>query len=332
MSRRIRVIFGAIVSVLALSSCASINIDAVPLPGNSYRDGYDITFEFANVLNLPDQAKIMLNGTKVGVVRKVTVTARGVEVTARLDHGVTVPSTIHAVLQQSTVLGETFVALEPGSDAHSAAAPLRPGSRIPIDQTTSPPQLEDTLANMANFIGSGSIQRLQNTVININRVTPQRTAEIRAIASRVATDLADLANNIDAVDVLLRGLSESAHVAAAHTPKFKTWFSPEGITGFRYAFLATHFVAPIMPTLGSVYYYGNWLTPLLNSLGAAFQSIQRSKWAFEEEWHRWMGLFTKQFLPAQKYPAINITSIVGPDGRELIGNVQEVLRMIGAPQ
>lgn len=329
MSRRTRLAIVAILSGLALSSCASLNVDNVPLPGNSYRDGYDITLEFANVLNLPDHAKVMLNGTKVGVVQKVTLTARGVDVTARLDHGVAVPSTIHAVLQQATVLGDTYVALEQGSDTHSTAAPLRPGRRIPLTQTTSPPQLEDTLANLGNFIGSGSIQRAQNTVITINRVTPPR-AEIRAIASRAATDLADLADNIDEVDLLLKGLSGSAEVAAAYTPKFKTWFSPLGITGFRGAFIVTHFVAPIVPTLGSLYYYGYWLTPLLNSVGDALESIQRSKWAFEDEWHRWLRLVNEQILPEQKYPAINITSIVGPDGRELSGNVREVLRMIGA--
>jgi phospholipid/cholesterol/gamma-HCH transport system substrate-binding protein len=36
------------------------------------------------------------------------------------------------------------------------------------------------------------------------------------------------------------------------------------------------------------------------------------------------------FLPVDKYPAINITSIIGPDGRELSGNVQDVLRILGA--
>jgi virulence factor Mce-like protein len=329
MSTRIRLTIAAIVSGVALSSCASLNVDVIPLPGNSYRDGYDLILEFANVLNLPDHAKVMLNGTKVGVVRKVTLTARGVDVTARLDHGVAVPSTIHAVLQQATVLGDTYVALEQGSDTHSTAAQLRPGSRIPTAQTTSPPQLEDTLANLANFIGSGSIQRAQNTVIGINRVTPPR-AEVRAIASRAATDLADLADNIDEVDLLLKGLSESAEVAAAYTPKFKTWLSPLGVTGFHGAFIVTHFVAPIVPTLGSLYYYGYWLTPLLNSIGDALESVQRSKWAFEDEWHRWQRLVTEQILPEQKHPAINITSIVGPDGRELSGNVEEVLRMIGA--
>jgi hypothetical protein len=59
-------------------------------------------------------------------------------------------------------------------------------------------------------------------------------------------------------------------------------------------------------------------------------AVQRSKWAFEDEVPAWRRLFTDFFLPQDKYPAINITSIVGPDGRELSGNVQDVLRMLGA--
>jgi hypothetical protein len=52
--------------------------------------------------------------------------------------------------------------------------------------------------------------------------------------------------------------------------------------------------------------------------------------AGEAEIPKYRRLFTDMFLPVDKYPAINITSIVGPDGRELSGNVQEVLRILGA--
>ena len=57
-------------------------------------------------------------------------------------------------------------------------------------------------------------------------------------------------------------------------------------------------------------------------------SIQNGR--FDEEVPRWQHLVTEYLSPERKYPAINITSIVGPDGRELSGNVQQVLRMIGA--
>jgi len=328
MRSRARSAIAAIAGSLVLSSCASLNVDAVPLPGSDYSDGYDIVIEFANVLNLPARAKVVMGGTKVGVVTNVTLTSGGVEVTSRIDHDVAVPSNIHSVLQQATVLGDTYLALEraPGADS---AAPLRPGGRVPVAQTTSPPQLEDTLATLANFVGSGSIQRAQNSVVKINRITPPRP-EVREIASRAAADLSDLSNNIDNVDLWLKGLSETADVMDVNTPSFKYWFTPEGVAGFHHDFFIAHYIAPLLPTLGTVYYNGHWLIPALSSITDALEAIQHSKWAFDEELPRWQHLVTNYFLPERKYPAINITSIVGPDGRELSGNVQQVLRMIGA--
>lgn len=317
-----------ITSATVLSSCSSLNVDALPISTSGYRGGYDIVIEFSNVLNLPERAKVVMDGTKVGDVTKVALTSSGVDVTSRIDDDVVVPSNIHSVLQQATVLGDTYVALERAPGAESAP-PLGPGGRIPIAQTTSPPQLEDTIASMANFIGSGSIQRAQNTVININRITPPRP-EIHEIASRAAVDLSDLSNNINNVDLWLQGLSESANVMYANTQTFKYWLSPAGVMGFHHNFILTHYLAPLLPTLGTIYYDGYWLVPALSSIGDALEAIQHSKWAFDEEAPRWRQLFTDYFLPERKYPAINITSIVGPDGRELSGNVEQVLRMIGA--
>lgn len=327
MRARISRAFAAMLSVVLLSSCSSLTVDLVPLPGQSNQGGYDIVLEFASVLNLPDRAKVVMDGTKVGVVREITLTARGVDVTVGIDDNVAVPSSARAVLQQATVLGDTYVALERAGD--SSAIPLPPGGRIPVAQTTSPPQLEDTLANLATFTGSGAIQRAQNTVIGINRITPARP-EIREIASRAAVDLSDLANNLDNVDLWLQGIADSGQVASTYTPSFSTWFSPTGIAGFRTVFLVTHFLAPILPTIGSIYFNGYWLVPLLESLGDALETSQRVKWSVEDEWHRWLRLVTEQVLPEKRYPAINITSIVGPDGRELSGNVEQVLHMIGA--
>jgi phospholipid/cholesterol/gamma-HCH transport system substrate-binding protein len=327
-SRTLPLAVAAITVALTLSSCASLNVDAVPVPGSNYTGGHEIVIEFASVLNLPARAKVVMDGTRVGVVTNVTLTSRGVDVTSEIDQDVDVPSNIHAVLQQATVLGDTYVALERPPDAGSAP-PLGPGGRIPVTQTTSPPQLEDTIANMANFIGSGSIQRAQNSVININRITPPRP-EIRQMASRAAADLSDLSKNIDDVDLWLKGLSESANVMYVGTPSFKYWFTQQGVRGFHHDFIPTHFLAPLLPTLGTVYFNGYWLIPALSGITDAFEAVQHSKWAFDEELPRWQHLVTDFYLPERKYPAINIMSIVGPDGRELSGNVQQVLRMIGA--
>ncbi len=331
MIRRSRLLAGvlAAATVLTVSSCAAINVDALPQPGPSYDDGYDVVMQFSSVLNLPDRAKVVLDGVTVGVVSKVSLSSADVDVTARMKHGVVVPSNIKAVLQQATVLGDIYVALErPAADAGPAPA-LERGGVIPVTQTTSPPQLEDTIASLANFVSSGSIQRAQNTIIRLNRVVPS-SDEVRILTGRVETDLSALAGNLDSVDRLLDGVAASAAVVKNRVPDLQYLFSPNGQLGFEHLVAVLNYIGTILPSVGSITLGGYWLVPFLNSLADSAGALQMSKVAGEAEIPKYRKVFTDMFLPVDKYPAINITSIVGPDGRELSGNVQDVLRILGA--
>lgn len=328
-----RLVAGAIATatVITVSSCASISVDRLPKPGPSYSDGYDLVMQFDSVLNLPERAKVVLDGVTVGVVENMTLTEKAVEVTARMGRGVVVPSDINAVLQQATVLGDIYVALErPPAGATQVRAPaLAPGGVIPVAQTTSPPQLEDTIAGLANFVSSGSIQRAQNTIIRLNRVAPS-SDEVRILTGRIETDLTDLARNIDRVDELLDSTAKTAAVVNSNIPNFQFYFSPVGIRGFEHLISIMNYVGNILPTIGSITLGGYWLVPFLNSLADSVGALQESKVAGELEIPKFRRIFDEFFLPVDKFPAINITSIIGPDGRELSGNVQDVLRILGA--
>jgi len=328
-----RTLFSIAVSVLScavLSSCAAINVNDLPQPGKNYAGGYDIVLEFASVLNLPDRAKVVMDGTPVGVVQSVRVAKDAVDVTARIDKAVKVPSGIRAVLQQATVLGDIYVALDRPTDGANVGVPLTAGGRIPLAQTTSPPQLEDTIASLANFVASGSIQRIQNSIIAVNQVTPQRAEQVRAIAARVSQNLADLSDNIDTVDKWLGGVTDTVNVMTESIPRLHWWFSRPGMAAWDKITQGTIGVGVLLPSVGSIYTGGFWLVPLLNSLGIAVGDVQKSKWAIEGEYAPWRKLFTDIFLPEDKYPAMNITSVQTADGREISGNVQDVLRMLGA--
>lgn len=314
---------------IAVSSCASLNANSLPHPGGNYGGGYDIVIEFANVLNLPDKAKVVMDGTTIGVVQGVAVGKSDVDVTARIDPSVKVPSNVNAVLQQATVLGDIYVALNRPTDAGGGAA-LPGGGRIPVAQTTSPPQLEDTLANLANFVASGSIQRVQSAIININRVTPARAGQVREIATRVTQDLADLSNNIETVDQWLNGVSETGSVLASRMPQVQYWFSPAGMLAWNRTTESSVAISTLLPSIGSIYTGGFWLVPLLQSLGIAVGAVQKSKVAIEGEYPAWRQLFTDMFLPQDKYPAMNITSVETADGRDITGRTQDILRMLGA--
>jgi phospholipid/cholesterol/gamma-HCH transport system substrate-binding protein len=330
MSRRTLSVVATAVAATLLSSCAAITVDALPQPGSPPGRLYDVVIEFSNVLNLPDRAKVVMDGNTVGVVRRVDLKSDHVDVTAEIEASVTVPTNTRATLQQSTVLGDTYVALERPPADQSATTAVLAGGRVPLAQTTSPPQLEDTLANIANFVGSGAIQRAQNTIIGINHVSPAKADDLRSMVSRVAVDLSDLSNNMDNVDKWLDGVSGTAAVLKGNDPTYQYWFSPAGMLGFDRATTAASYIGTVLPSVGSIYSGGFWLVPLLNSLGDAVGAVQKGKWDFEAEAPKWRRLFTEDFLPVDKNPAINITSITGPDGREMIGNVQDVLRILGA--
>jgi virulence factor Mce-like protein len=317
------------VVLVTLSGCASISPNSLPQPGKTYSGGYDIILQFDNVLNLPERAKVVMGGTEVGVVTKVAVARHSVDVTARIAPGVRVPTNVHAALQQATVLGDIFLTLDAPRD-QPPAPPVAAEATIPLAQTTSPPQLEDTIAHLSNFVTSGSIQRLQNTVIGLNRVVPPEQGAVRRLSSQVAADLSDLSDNIDTVDQWLGGVQGTTNVLDTRLSSAQYWFSPKGMLSFDRAFELSTYLASIFPSVGSVYIGGYWLVPLLNSLVDATGALQQSKWAFEDEWPAWRKLFTEDFLPQDKNPAINITSIVGPDGREMSGNVADVLRILGA--
>lgn len=327
----------AATTVLSVSSCAAISVNQLPQAGPSYDDGYDLVMQFQSVLNLPDRAKVVLDGVTVGVVSRVALGDRDVNVTARMGHGVVVPSDIHAILQQATVLGDIYVALErPTANATEAPPPrtaqapaLAPGATIPLSQTTSPPQLEDTIASLANFVSSGSIQRAQNTIIRLNRIAPPAD-EIRVLTGRIKTDLSALANNLDRVDGVLNGLTNTAVVADDRLPELQYLTSPVGQRAWEYVSRFGDYTATVLPGVGSITLGGYWLVPFLNSLADSVGAVQQSKVAGEAEIPKYRRIFTDLFLPVDKYPAINITSIVGPDGRELSGNVQDVLRILGA--
>ncbi|MDO3402710.1 MlaD family protein [Mycolicibacterium neoaurum] len=331
MTRRLRPFAAAVAAACAftLSSCASLDVNAMPQPSAAYDDGYDVVMQFESVLNLPGRAKVVLDGVTVGVVSKVALTDDDVEVTARVAPGVAIPSDIRAVLQQATVLGDIYIALERAPAGAAPAPALTPGAIVPLAQTISPPQLEDTIASLANFISSGSIQRAQNTIIRLNRVVPS-SDEVRTLTARVETTLTALSENIDRVDELLDGASRTADKVYGHLPQLEYWFSPTGQKGFEHLIALANYTSTVLPGIGSITLGGYWLVPFLNSAADAMGALQQSKVATESEIPLYRKLFTDFFLPADKYPAINITSIIGPDGRELSGNVQDVLRILGA--
>ncbi|WP_067856101.1 MlaD family protein [Nocardia shimofusensis] len=314
--------------VLATSAC-SLGPDDLPSVRGGIGDGHAVYIEFAGIMNLPGGADVMMDGLRVGEVREVTVQPDTVKVTVKLKEGLQVPTDVRAVIRQDTLLGDTYIALDHG-EVDSAGPFLAPEATIPVERTSSPPQLEDTMAVLAYFVNGGSIQRIQDAMGRINAVMPAQ-GDVRRLASVVATDLRDLAGGTGEIDRLLDGFDATAVAVNSRSEMLTTIFSQDAEHYWRrVAVSIVSYISQILPSVGSVYEGGLWLVPMLNSL-AATGGVVRGIWDEGPATTAKLADFLRlTVLPFAENPSVNLRSIESSNGDQLVADVENLLRMLGA--
>lgn len=334
-STRLKIGGGAIALsclVFGTTGC-SLGPNDLPSVRGGVSNGYQIRLNFSSVMNLPAGADVMLNGLRVGEVKSVQVKPDAVTVTAELTGSTRVPADVHAVIRQDTLLGDTYIGLD--QDPDSAAGPaLPPGGVVPVDHTTSPPQLEDTIAVLAYFVNGGSIQKVEDAMTRINKVMPT-LADVRNLASVVSTDLHDLSGHTAEIDRMLDGISGTGAAVDAHGSALAMMFSPDqSHTGTyywrRWAVSIVSYVSLVLPSIGSIFEGGLWMIPMLDSLANAGGTI-RSTWDSGPTAAEKLSNFIRtSILPFAQHPSVNIRSIDTPQGDRSVADVENVLRMLGA--
>ncbi|MGQ4601583.1 MlaD family protein [Nocardia sp. R6R-6] len=332
LSNRITTGAGAIMLcgvVLTATSC-SLGPNDVPSFQSGASDGYDITLHFTSVMNLPTGAKVMMDGLRIGQVEKVDASGSDVTVTAGISADARVPSNVHAVIRQDTLLGDTYIGLDQNPSGRDTAS-LPPSGNIPIGQTTSPPQLEDTLAVLAYFVNGGSIQRVQDTMSRINAVLPA-VADLRKLATIVAGDLDDLAQNTATIDRTLTAIDQLAlSIDDKSATLQQVLFEDSALKYWRmtFQFVWSH-VSKIVPSIGSIFEGGFWMVPMLESL-AGTAELGRGMWDTTPATVGKVADFLRTaVLPFVQNPSVNIRSVESPQGDQLVGDMENLLRMLGA--
>ncbi|WP_280343284.1 MlaD family protein [Nocardia neocaledoniensis] len=314
--------------VFATSSC-SVGPNDLPVFRGTPNNGYDVTLEFASVMNLPAGAHVMMDGLKVGAVDAVDLAADSVRVTVTLDGGTQVPTDVRAVIRQNTLLGDTYIGLDRPFEGATGAF-LSAGSTVPVERTSSPPQLEDTIAVLAHFVNGGSIQRVQEAMSKINTVMPEML-DLQHMASTVAVDLRDLAGNTGEIDRFLEGLDATAQSVNNRSDIVSTVFTDNAVHfWYRWAHNIVGYVSKALPAIGSIFEGGLWMVPMLESL-ADTASMGRGIWDDAPTTAAKLSEFLRlTLLPFVENPSINVLSVESAKGDQMIADVENVLRMLGA--
>jgi phospholipid/cholesterol/gamma-HCH transport system substrate-binding protein len=201
----------------------------LPLPGGSAMDGkgYTVTVQFADVLDLVPQSAVKVNDVTVGRVVRIAVDGWTARVTLHVDKSVRLPANATAQLQQTSLLGEKYVALS----APEGVAPqgkLSNGAVIPLARTSRDPQVEDVLGALSLLLNGGGVAQLKVITTELNNATHGNESSIRDLVSQLDTlvggldaQKSQIVKALDAVDALSARLNDQkADLATAldHLP------------------------------------------------------------------------------------------------------------------
>ncbi|MCR1786508.1 MCE family protein [Nocardioides carbamazepini] len=241
-ARRWAAVTGALAFVL--SGCGlGGGIYDVPLPGGADvgNDPMTITVDFTDVVDLVPQSSVKVSNIAVGRVSDIELNPDGLSarVTLVVRNDLDLPENTGARLQQSSLLGEKYIALvRPSTPA--GGGELRTGSHIGLAATSQVAEVEQVLGAVSTVLNGGAVGKFQEISRELQKVAEGRPEQIRdflrttrvfvesldarkdAIASALDS-LADLSATLDddkdKIATALEGLSPGMKVLAEQRPQ-----------------------------------------------------------------------------------------------------------------
>jgi phospholipid/cholesterol/gamma-HCH transport system substrate-binding protein len=201
----------AAVSLLA-TGCEFDGAYDLPLPGSPVDEdnSYEVTAEFADILNVVPRSPVMVDDVTVGEVTEVERVGWNARVTLRIREDVVLPDNAIADIRQVSLLGEKYVALEPPAE-NASPNPLGNGDNIKLEDTGRNPEVEEVLGALSFLLSGGGVAQLGIIVEELNHVMSGRTERLRAL-------LGSLENVVGTLDEqkadIIRALESMNNLAA----------------------------------------------------------------------------------------------------------------------
>ncbi|MFI5778385.1 MCE family protein [Nocardia sp. NPDC051570] len=213
-ARRTAVALAASIGVLAASGCG-LTVESLPLPKPGVSgDTYTVHAVFANALNLPDQAKVKIGGSDVGVVSHIETKNFQAVVDLTIRKDIELPTDATAELRQATPLGDVFVAVsKPKSEP--GARLLKTGDTIGIDKTSAGATVEELLLSISMLFNGGGVAALGKLTSELDSVVGGRPDQLADLIKQMTSVTGTLHANSDRIDSTLTGFSALADTIEA---------------------------------------------------------------------------------------------------------------------
>ncbi|MEU6560132.1 MCE family protein [Nocardia nova] len=204
------------ISATVLASGCGLTVDSLPLPkpGQS-GETYTVHAIFANALNLPDQAKVKIGGSDVGVVTHIETKNYQAIVDMDVRKDITLPVDSTAELRQATPLGDVFVALsKPKSDANTQM--LKSGDTIGIEHTSAGATVEELLLSVSMLFNGGGVAALTKLTSELDSVVGGRPDQLASLIKQMTSVTGTLHADSDRIDSVLNGFDALANTIEAN--------------------------------------------------------------------------------------------------------------------
>jgi phospholipid/cholesterol/gamma-HCH transport system substrate-binding protein len=214
-------------AALVLSGCGFKGVYSLPLPGAAGAGGdtYTVGVQLADVLDLVPYSAVKVNGATVGHVKSISVQGHHALVMCRLPNTVVLPANAVARVEQTSVLGEKFVEIEPPHGL-TPAGRLADGDTIPLSRTATDASVEEVLGALSMLLNGGGINQLHTITHELSTSLDGRSGTARDLLGRLR-DFAGGLNKqrgaiLDAIDGLDRLAGVVRHQESSLTDAIDT--------------------------------------------------------------------------------------------------------------
>jgi phospholipid/cholesterol/gamma-HCH transport system substrate-binding protein len=198
MKARVRLLAGLAAGLVALTGCGFKGAYSLPLPGGAaHGKTYHVTAVFSDVQDLTVQAAVRVNDVAVGDVTSITLGTTDLQAHVGMDinQSVHLPRNAVATLEQTTLLGEKFVAISPPTTG--AVGALTDGDVISNNgsgSTSNLPSVEEVFGLLSQVLNGGDLADLQTINIEVSKALAGRETAVRGALTQLNTFVTGLAN------------------------------------------------------------------------------------------------------------------------------------------
>jgi phospholipid/cholesterol/gamma-HCH transport system substrate-binding protein len=216
------VVAATVVGFLTLAGCGFHSAYSLPLPGGAASGKtYSVSAEFKDVQDLTPQAAVRVNDVAVGDVSDISLDPATLEakVTLRIKQSVVLPANAVATLEQTTLLGEKFVAVAP-PDNVAPEGRLVNGDKL--DAASDLPSVEQVFGLLSQFLNGGDLGDLQTISVEVSKALSGREADVRGALQQLTTFVGGLADQKHEIVRAIDGLDRFSSALASQDTTIAT--------------------------------------------------------------------------------------------------------------